>query len=168
MHVCSKLAYIRSVSYPNHYWRHPVCRGHRALGKGFAECRSWQKALGKKINGKEALCRGPFVGHSANPFPSANGGTRQRKAAVNGAAPLTAPLPSAAKTFFIYFFKNSLPSAAAVRHSAKTFFIFLKKLFAECLPSLALGKDFLLFFKKIFAECNVLPLGKVSQLCRVP
>ena len=52
-------------------------------------------ALGKKINGKEALCRGPFVGHSAKPFPRANGGARQRKAAVNGAAPLTAPLPSA-------------------------------------------------------------------------
>ena len=49
----------------------------------------------KKINSKEALCRGPFVGHSANPFPSANGGTQQRKAAVNDAAPLTAPLPSA-------------------------------------------------------------------------
>ena len=49
----------------------------------------------KKFNGKEALCRGLFVGHSAKPFLSANGDTRQRKAAVNGAAPLMAPLPSA-------------------------------------------------------------------------
>ena len=131
-----------------------------------------QRALGKKINGKEALCRGPFVGHSAKPFPRANGGARQRKAAVNGAAPLTASLPSAdslgtRQRHFLFFFKNSLPSATAARHSAKTFFIFLKKLFTECLPSLALGKDFLLFFKKNFAECNVLALGKVSQLCRV-
>ena len=85
-----------------HYWRRPLCQGPRALGKdqkalgkGFAECRPRQRALGKKINGKEALCRGPFVGHSAKPFPSANGDTRQRKAAVNGAAPLMAPLPSA-------------------------------------------------------------------------
>jgi len=70
-------------------------KGPKALGKGFAEYRPRQRALGKKFNGKEALCRGPFVGHSANPFSSANGGTRQRKAAVNGAAPLTTPLPSA-------------------------------------------------------------------------
>ena len=70
-------------------------KGPKALGKGFAERRPRQRALGKKFNGKEALCRGPFVGHSVNPFPSANGDTRQRKAAVNGAAPLTAPLPSA-------------------------------------------------------------------------
>jgi len=66
-----------------------------SAGKGFAERRPRQRALGKKINGKEALCRGLFVGHSAKPFPRANGDTRQRKVAVNGAAPLTVPLPSA-------------------------------------------------------------------------
>ena len=73
----------------------PFGKGLKALGKGFAERRPRQRALGKKFNGKEALCRGPFVGHSAKPFPSANGDTQQRKAAINGAAPLTAPLPSA-------------------------------------------------------------------------
>ena len=85
-----------------HYWRRPLCRGPRALGKGpkalgkrFAERRPRQSALEKKFNGKEALCRGLFVGHLAKSFPSANGDTRQRKAAVNSAAPLTAPLPSA-------------------------------------------------------------------------
>jgi len=66
-----------------------------ALGKGFAERRPRQRAIGKKINAKEVFCRGLFVGHSAKPFPRVNSGARQRKAAVNGAAPLTAPLPSA-------------------------------------------------------------------------
>ena len=44
--------------------------------------------------------------------------------------------------------KNSFPSATAARTRQSHFLFFFKKLFAECLPSLALGKDFLLFFKK--------------------
>jgi len=86
----------------SHYWRRSLCRGPRALGKGpkalgkcFAERRPRQRALGKKINSKEVFCRGLFVGHSAKPFLRANSGAWQRKAAVNGAAPLTAALPSA-------------------------------------------------------------------------
>ena len=84
----------------------------------------------KKINGKEAFCRGPFVGHSAKPFPRANGGAWQRKAAVNGAALLTAPLPSADSY------------GTRQRH----FLFFFQKLFAECHGGKALSKDIFYFF----------------------
>ena len=108
------------------------------------------KSPRKKINGKEALCRGPVVGHSAKHFPRANGGARQRKAAVNGAAPLTASLPSAdslgtRQRHFLFFFKNSLPSATAARHSAKTFFIFLKKTLCRVPSQLGTRQRFFAF-----------------------
>ena len=117
-----------------HYLRRPLCRGPRALGKGpkalgkgFAERCPRQRALGKKINGKEALCRGPFVGHSAKPFPRANGDTRQRKAAVNGAVPLTTPLPSAdsygtRQRYFLFFFSKTLCRVPRRRALGKTIF----------------------------------------------
>jgi hypothetical protein len=42
-------------------------KGLFALGKGFVECHTWQKALDKKTNSKASFaeCRLSFVGHLA-------------------------------------------------------------------------------------------------------
>jgi hypothetical protein len=66
-----------------------------ALGKGFVECHTWQKALDKKTNNKASFaeCR--------------LSGTRQRKGAVTALLLVTATLPRArhsAKFFLKKFF----------------------------------------------------------------
>jgi hypothetical protein len=124
----------------------PLCRGKalgkgpKALGKGFAEGGSWQKTLGKFLDGKGGLCRGPFIGHSAKKSSRHGAGT------VGGFFAEGRP---SAKIFFI-FLKKRLPRVSP----RQRFFIFyfLKKPLLRA-SSLALGKVmFRNFLKKIFAE----------------
>jgi len=126
-------------------------KGPIALGKGFAECHTRQRANGKAASGE---------GFFAECHLS---GTRQRLCRVPGRhsvkkigrQPLTASLPSAGSgrhstKLFPFFLKNPLPSAFLTRHSAKKFFF--EKSFAECLPDPTLGKEF--FLKKILCRVS--------------
>ena len=121
---------------------------------------------------------------------SAKKSSRQRRCSVDGAFAECRQLGHSAKTFFIffqklfaecrggkalgkdifyfYFLKNSFLSATAARTRQSHFLIFLKSSLPSASPAWHSAKIFCFFKKKIFAECNVLALGKVSQLCRVP
>ena len=98
---------------------------------------------------------------------SAKKSSRQRRCSVDGAFAECRQLGHSAKTFFIFFSKTlcrvprrqgtrqrhffkkkTLSRVPRRRALGKAIFNFFKKLFAECLPSLALGKDFLFFFIK--------------------
>jgi hypothetical protein len=62
-----------------HYWNQPLCRVSRALGKalntlgkGFAECHTWQRAHDKKTIGKAVFAECLLSGtrqHSAKAEP---------------------------------------------------------------------------------------------------
>ena len=118
---------------------------YRALGKGFAEC---------------------------------PGDTRQRKATVTAPAPLTVALPSAnpagtRQRFFYFYLKNFFAECQPYRHSAKIFFIFFKKNSLPSAPWQALGKVWIFFLKNSLPSALLPALGKVwfffkKILCRVP
>ena len=129
----------------------PLGKGPKALGKGFAERRPRQRALGKKFNGKEAFAEGHLSGTRQSLFwvPTATLGKEKQPSTALLCWRRLCRVPTVralgkdifyffSKTlcrvprrpgtwqrhFLFIFFKNSLSSAAAVRHSAKTFFIF--------------------------------------------
>ena len=111
-----KLRPTSSRHFPMHYWTRPLCRGPealgkgpKALGKGFAEGGSRQRTLVKFLVGKDGLCRGPFIGHSAKPLPRANMGVVSRDGVFAEGLYLR---PSAKKLRRI-FSKKSLPSASS-------------------------------------------------------
>jgi hypothetical protein len=83
-------------------------KGHFALGKGFAECRTRQRVHDKKLIGKDL-------------FAECHVCTRQRKVVMTAHSTLTDALPSAPlhgtqqRIFFENFFAECSPSW----HSAK-------------------------------------------------
>jgi hypothetical protein len=104
-----KLRPTSSRHFPMHYWTRPLCRGPealgkgpKALGKGFAEGGSRQRTLVKFLVGKDGLCRGPFIGHSAKPLPRANMGVVSRDGVFAEGLYLR---PSAKKLSRIFFQK---------------------------------------------------------------
>ena len=72
-----------------------TCKGQKTIGKAFAEGCPRQRPLGKILDGKGGLCRGPFIEHSAKPLARAKIGPRQRKAAVTALKLLVVSLPRA-------------------------------------------------------------------------
>ena len=152
------------------------------LGKGFAECSTRQRLLGKIFLGKGSLPSAFYRGtqqnkkkfaeclgrHSAKYFrplrrrpltvilPSARPSTRQKKFIFLKNYFAECPSPGTRQSFFLFFLKSTLPSAPAQALS-KVFFIFFKKLLCRVPLARHSAKYFFLFFlNNFFAECPCL------------
>ena len=130
--MCHGYFYACSKSTNNlyHCWRRALCRvtgalgkGPIALGKGFAECHTRQRANGKAASGEGffAECRLSSTQQRLCRVPG------RHLAKKIGRQPLTVSLSSAGSgrhsaKLFPFFLKNPLPSAFLTRHSAKNLF----------------------------------------------
>jgi hypothetical protein len=143
-------------------------RGHKVLGKAFAECHTRHTSHGKLLDGKEM-----FV----ECFLS---GTRQSLCWVPSRPSAKKSDMDGDKTVM-----ESLPSARTARHSAKTSYFFFEKCFAEChtagtrqsprffwkmlcrVPPWRHSAKTSFFLKQSFAECCHADTRQRWRLCRV-